>query len=289
MGFRLAAMGRLTRATVLAVAVFAVLCAAASASPRDPFQVNLGVHLSGSPGRICAMQAPTTARRCTLVESERSGSPAVPGHIVRYRLHLRRNAVTEHTTAVEVRLRVLSGPLGGGGAVGPWQSFELDGPRRQEFPVAVAFLPGDRIAVDVIVDGDGRGEAAAPIALSMGAVFERDDRVGPRLRASYSSYQDFLRTGRVEVEVHSDSKGILNPECSLLSGEAQWGLLFNRRHLNPGGWIRFSCRFYGAPLRVARKKARRGGHPLVMVHLIAYDRAGNRGALPKIYVRPFRR
>jgi hypothetical protein len=71
------------------------------------------------------------------------------------------------------------------------------------------------------------------------------------------------------VKVHSDSAGV-----------------FNRRHLNPGGWVRFTCRFYGAPLRVARKKVRRGGHPLVMVHLIAYDRAGNRGAVPKIYVRP---
>jgi hypothetical protein len=289
-------MGRITRASVLivaTVAVFAVACGSAAGQPRSPFQVNLGVSLSGSGDGVCAMQAPATVRRCTLVESERFENPEghlkVPGHIVLYRLYLRGKSATANTTGVEVRFRVPSGPLGAGGRVGPWQHLELEGPRRQEFPVAVPFLPGDRIALDVIVDGDGLGEAAAPIALGMSAVFERDDRVGPHLRVAYSPYQDFLRTGRVSVEVHSSSEGILNPECSLLSGQTQWGLLFNRRHLRPGGWVRFSCHFYGAPLRAARKKARRGGHPLVMVHLIAYDRAGNRGAEPKIYVRALRR
>lgn len=289
-GLRLLAMGRFTRVAVFAMVVFAVACASATARPRSPFQVNLGVSLSGSGPGVCAVQAPDTARRCTLAEVERFADPEegpkVPGHIVLYRLYLRSDAAMAHATAVQVRFRVLSGPHGRGGAVGPWESLDLEGPRRQEFPASVPFLPGDRIALDLIVDGDGTGEAAAPIARAVSAVFERDDRVGPRLRVRYARRQDFLNTGRVEVEVHSDSAGTLNPECSLLSGEAQWGLLFDSRRLRPGGWVRFSCHFYGAPLRVARKKVRRGGHPLVMVHPVAYDRAGNRGATPKVYIRP---
>jgi hypothetical protein len=273
---------------VLVLTALAFACGTATAWPLDPFQVALNVRLSAPAAGLCSVRPPATIRRCTLVESERSRSPKVPGHIVLYRLHLRRDVAARHATAVAVRFRVLSGPHGGGGSVGSWRELDLGGPRRQEFPVAVPFLPGDRVAVDVAVHGDGSGQAVAPIAPSVSAVFERDDRVGPRLRVRYRHHQDFLRTGRVQVEVHSDSKGVLNPECSLLSGAAQWGLLFNRRHLNPGGWVRFSCRFYGAPLRAARKKVRRGGHPLVMIHLIAYDRAGNRGAAPKIYVRPLR-
>ena len=319
-------MGRAIRLTLAATVVLAVVCAAALGQPRNRFQVNLGVYLSASNDAVCAVIPPARTRRCTLAQTDRriesvygaGEKPTVPGHIVLYRV--RRGRPTSHTTAIEVRLHSLAGPLGPGGGVGPWQDLDLEGPRLQEFPVAVPFLPGERIGIDVAVHGDGLGEATAPIAeveeegsagvaewtpllsraqrppkvhrgsiLSLNAVFERDDRVGPRLRASYSPRQDFLRTGRVSVEVHSNSEGILNPECSLLSGEAQWGLLFNRRHLRPGGWVRFTCRFYGAPLRAARKKVRRGGHPLVMVHLVAYDRAGNRGAAPKIYVRPLRR
>ena len=290
-GLRLSAMGRFMRVALFAMVVSVVACASATGAPRSPFQVDLSARLSGSGPGVCAVRAPEAARRCTLTEVERFADPEegpkAPGHIVLYRLYLRPGTAIEHTAAVRVRFRVLSGPSGGGGAVGPWQSLDLEGPRRQEFPVSVPFLPGDRIALDVIAEGDGTGDAAAPIARAMSAVFERDDKVAPRLRVRYSGRQDFLRTGRVEVEVHSDSAGTLNPECALLSGEAEWGLLFDNRRLRPGGWIRFSCHFYGAPLRVAREKVRRGGHPLVMVHPIAYDRADNRGALPKIYIRPF--
>jgi hypothetical protein len=316
-------MGRAIRVTVAAAVVLGVVCAVALAQPQNKFQMNLGVYLSASNDGVCAVIPPATVRQCTLVQADRraehlygSGErPTVPGHIVLYRL--RRGRPNSHTTAIEARFHVIAGPLGPGGAVGPWEELPLEGPRTQEFPVAVPFLPSQRIGLDVVVHGDGLGEAAAPLAaveeegnstiaewtpllsgaqrppevhrdsiLSLNAVFERDDRVGPRLRVSYSPRQDFLRTGRVTVEVHSDSAGILNPECSLLSGEAQWGLLFNNRHLRPGGWVRFTCHFYGAPLRAALKKIRRGGHPLVMVHPIAYDRAGNRGAEPKIYIRP---
>jgi hypothetical protein len=281
-------MGRFVRGVALGMAVFALACASAAASPLNRFQVNLGVGFYGPAAGSCAVQAPAVLKRCTLPSPDRRVEdadeyPTVPGHIVSFRLRL--GKPTENTTAVEVRLRVRPGPGGGGGRVGPWESLELEGPRLQEFPLAVPFGAGDRLAIDILVHGDGLGEAASPIA-SMKAVYERDDKVAPRLRVRYSPYQDFLRSGRVTVEVHSDSPGVLNPECSLLSGEAQWGLLFNDRRLNPGGWVRFTCRFYGAPLRVARKKVRRGGHPLVMVHPIAYDAAGNRGALPKLYVRP---
>jgi hypothetical protein len=281
-------MGRFVRVMVLGVAVFAVACASASANPLNRFQVNLGVGLYGPASGSCAVQAPQVLKRCTLPDPERpvryaDDYPTVPGHIVSFRLRLAKP--TEHTTAVEVRFRVRPGPLGTGGRVGPWEELELEGPRLQEFLLAVPFGEGDRLAIDVVVHGDGVGEAASPIE-SMKAVFERDDKVGPHLRYSYAPYQDFLRTARVYVRVRSDSEAKLFPECSLLSGPAQWGLLFNDRILTPGRWITFACKVYSRPLAVARKKVRRGGHPLVMVHLIAYDRAGNRTAEPKIYVRP---
>jgi hypothetical protein len=285
-------MGRTTRVTTVLVAIAAVLAVAAGSAGAQSlthFQTFIGARLAGAGEPVCALQASRTERRCTLAEEERGHraeeTPTVPGRIVSFRLHLRRGPVAEGTTSVEVRLRVVPGPLGGAGAVGPWESLELEGTQQQEFPVSVPFDPGDRFALDLLVDGDGTSEAAAPIALGMSAVFERDDKTGPRLRYTYAPDQNFLRTARVYVRVRSDTEAKLFPECSLLSGPAQWGLLFNDRLLHPGRWITFACKVYSRPLEVARKKVSRGGHPIVMVHLIAYDVAGNRTAEPKIYVR----
>jgi hypothetical protein len=277
-------MGRVTKATVVVVAVLALLAivaGSAAAQALDRFQQNLGVGFY-SQEDSCEVPAPRTLKRCTLPSSARPVEgdgkyPKVPGHIVSLRLRLAR--ATEGTTAVEVRFHAR------GGAHGPWESLELEDPRLQEFPLSVPFEPGQRIALDVIVHGDGEGEAASPI-VSMNAVFERDDQTPPHLHYTYAPYQDFLRTGRVHVRVRSDSEAKLFPECSLLSGPAQWGLLFNDRILLPGRWITFTCKVYSRPLEVARKKVSRGGHPIVMVHLIAYDRAGNKAAEPKLYVRP---
>jgi hypothetical protein len=279
-------MGRLKRAAALGVsvlAVFAIGSGTAQAKPRNPFQQNLGIGFYGLEDN-CELQAPRTVKRCTLprggarVERDDGSDkyPATPGHIVSFRVRLAKP--TEGTTAVEVRFRAR------GGAHGPWESLDLEGPGLQEFPLAVPFLPGNQVALDVIVHGDGESEAASPI-VSMNAVFERDDRTPPKLQYSYDPYQDFLHTARVYVKVRSDSEAMLFPECSLLSGPAQWGLLFNNRLLLPGRWITFACKVYSRPLAVARKKAGKGGHPIVMVHLIAYDRAGNKAAEPKIYVR----
>jgi hypothetical protein len=284
-------MGRMRRVAAVLVAVVTVLAvggASASAAGRNPFQVNLGVGFYGSGAGTCTVQAPATLKRCTLPSPDRRAEradeyPATTGHIVS--LSLRLAKPTEGTTAVEVRFRARPGPLGGGSHVGPWESLDLEGPRLQEFPLSVRFDPGDQLAIDLIVHGDGSGEATSPIE-SMSATFEREDQVAPRLHYSYAPYQDFLRTGRVHVKVRSDSEAKLFPECSLLSGPAQWGLLFNDRILSPGRWINFACKVYSRPLAVARKKVRRGGHPLVMVHLIAYDVAGNKTAEPKIYIRP---
>jgi hypothetical protein len=272
----------------LGAVVLALACGSAEAQPLNQFQVNLGVGFYGSAAGGCTVQAPGVLKRCTLPPPERrvAGAdeyPMVPGRIVSFRLRLRKP--TEATTAVEVRLRVRPGRGGIGGRVGPWESLDLEGPGLQEFPLAVPFGAGDRLAIDVIVHGDGLGEAASPI-VSMKAVYERDDKVGPHLRYSYDPHQDFLRTGRVHVRVRSDSEAKLFPECALLSGPAEWGLLYDDRLLPPGRWITFTCKVYAQPLAVAQKKVRRGGHPLVMVHLIAYDRAGNRTAEPKLYVRP---
>jgi hypothetical protein len=280
-------MGRFVRVMVLGLAAFALACGSASAQRLNRFQVNLGVGFYG-PAGDCVVQAPRVLKRCTLPPPERRVQnadeyPTVPGHLVSFRLRL--GKPTEGTTAVEVRFRVRPGPLGGAGRVGSWESLELEGPGLQEFPLALPFAPGNQLAIDVIVHGDGLGEAASPIQ-SMKAVFERDDKIAPRLHYTYAPYQDFLRTGRVHVRVRSDTEAKLFPECSLLSGPAQWGLLFNDRLLSPGRWITFTCKVYSRPLQVARKKVRRGGHPLVMVHLIAYDRAGNRAAEPKLYIRP---
>jgi hypothetical protein len=273
-------MGRLTRVLALSIAMLAIAAGPASAQRLNQFQQNLGVGFF-SQADSCELQAPRTLKRCTLPSSERpveggAKYPETPGHIVSFRLRLAKP--TEGTTAVEVRFHAR------GGASGPWESLDLEGPHLQEFPLSVPFNPGQRIALDVIVHGDGESEAASPI-LSMNAVFERDDQTPPRLHYSYAPYQDFLRTARVYVRVRSDTEAELFPECSLLSGPAQWGLLFNNRLLLPGRWITFACKVYSRPLEVARKKVRRGGHPIVMVHLIAYDRAGNKTAEPKIYVR----
>lgn len=321
-------MGRLTRAAaiwaVLATSALAALpCAGAQATERNPFAVNLGVYLSNSDTGVCAVRPPLKTRHCILTQStprtERAfgfgGSPAVPGHVVLYRL--RGGPATPHTTAVEVRFRALRGPLEPEGPTGPWQSFDLDGPRLQEFPVSVPFLPGDQIGVDVFVHGDGLGEAAAPLGqsaseagagiaewnlpiagarhlrllhrgaiLSLNAVYERDDKTPPRLRWSYSRHQDFFRTGLVSVRVRSNEAALLTPECTLHTREAVWGLEYANRHLHPGVWTNFTCEIRGAAMRAARTALVRGGHPRIGIRLVAYDRAGNKGTAPKLFVRP---
>jgi hypothetical protein len=315
-----------TVAVVAAAAVIALACAGAAGRPANPFEVKLGVYLSRADTGVCVVRPPATVRRCTVAQAdprvERAfgpgGRPKVPGHVVLFRLTP--GPPTPDTTAVEMRFRVLHGPLGPPGPTGPWQKLGLDGPRLQEFPVSVPFLPGDQIALDLVVHGDGRGEAAAPLAggsegsrsfgvsewsplpatgstgrpphvqegavLEMNAVFERDDRTPPHLRYSYDSHQDFLHTGRVRIEVRSDSDALLQPECGLLTREAEWALDYNFRHLKAGRWTGFICELESGALRAARIAERRGGHPRVMVHLIAYDKADNRGARPKIYVFP---
>lgn len=310
-------------ATVLAVAI---ACALASAHPRNPFEVRLGVYLSPADSGVCAVHPPATIRRCTLAQADPriehldgpGGRPKVPGHVVLYRLAP--GKAGPHTTAVAVRFRALPGPRGPGGPVGPWQSLGLDGPKLQEFPVSVPFLPTDQIALDVVVRGDGQGEAAAPLAdgggdssegisewtpplagsrraphfhsgaiLAMNAVFERDDQTPPHLRYAYSRHQDFLRTGLVRVNFRSDTDARLQPECALLTHRVEWGLLYRYRHLRAGHWTPFVCEFDSSALRGARRAARLGGHPRVMIHPIAYDEAGNRGATPRIYVGVLRR
>jgi hypothetical protein len=320
-------MGRLSLpAAVCAVFLATVLACAgtgAQAAPRNPFAVDLGVYLGSSDTGVCAVQAPAKTRRCTLAQStprtERDfgfdSRPHVPGHVVLYRL--RGGPATPDTTAVEVRFRALHGPLGPEGPVGPWQSFDLDGPRLQEFPVSVPFFPGDQIGVDVVVHGDGRGEAAAPLGesagetssgiaewilplrgaqhpprvqhgtiLSLNAVYERDDRTPPRLHWSYARHQDFIRTGLVSVRVRSDEAALLNPECTLHTREAVWGLEYVNRRLHPGVWTRFVCELRGGAARAAHTALVRGGHPRVGIRLVAYDRAGNKGTSPKLIVKP---
>lgn len=181
------------------------------------------------------------------------------------------------------------------------------------------FAPGDRIALDVSVRGDGLTEAAAPLAdlaaprwgiaewtppvgakrsptevrsgrmLSFNAVFERDDQAPPVLRYAYAPRQDFLRTRRVYVHVHANERGVLNPESTLVTGPVEWGLVSNRPHLHPGGWVWYVCELEPPALRAARRNLRAGGHPRVKIRLIAWDRANNRTATRRFYVVPFGR
>ncbi|HTR74355.1 MAG TPA: hypothetical protein VMH33_03735 [Solirubrobacterales bacterium] len=298
------------------------LPAAATARAHDPFRRTIGSYLGGSNTGVCAVQAPATVRRCTLAQSnpkvERYAGygryPHVRGHIVRFRLTTGRP--TPDTTSVRVRFHALAGPRGPGGPVSRWFALSLEGRRRHEFAVRVPFAPGSRIAVDVEVHGDGRGEAAAPIAaagkpvdgtyewspplgpgakpplviegrsINLNAVFERDDQTPPILHYSYAKYQDFLRTRRVYVDVRSNEFVLFNPECSLLTREAQWGLVGAIPHLRPRRTHSYFCELEPPALRAGLKAARRGGNPRVFFRLVAYDRAGNVARTKAFYVYP---
>jgi hypothetical protein len=122
--------------------------------------------------------------------------------------------------------------------------------------------------------------------LSLNAVYERGDKTPPVLRYSYAHYQDFFRTGLVTVRVRSNEAALLNPECTLHTREAVWGLEYANRHLHPGKWVNFTCEIRGAAMQAARTALVRGGHPRIGIRLIAYDRAGNKGVAPKLFIRP---
>src|ERR1700754_86364 len=202
---RLRLMGRFRR-----LIWFAALCLALSvapgsalAKPHHQGRRTLGVLLGHSTIGVCAVQAPATTRRCTVTQTDRKLEyefgygryPHVPGHIVRFRLTS--GPLTAHTTSVKVRFRALGGGRGDGPAVSRWFQLPRDGRELHEFPVQVAFPPGSRIALDLLVRGDGEGEAAAPIAdaegnLNLNAAFEKDDQTPPVLHYSYAKRQDFL-------------------------------------------------------------------------------------------------
>jgi hypothetical protein len=141
-------------------------------------------------------------------------------------------------------------------------------------------------AVVALACATAAGRPSAPFEAHLGVPLAGADRTPPHLRFRYDRHQDFLHTARIRIEVHSDSDALFAPECVLLTREAAWGLLYHYRHLRKGHWTRFACELEPGALRAAHIAARRGGHPRVAVHPIAYDKAGNRAESPKIYVFP---
>lgn len=285
---------RLIWLAVLVVGL-SIVSGAAAREPHQPFHRTLGVHLAGSVAGVCAVKAPATTRRCT-VQGERKIErvygfgvyPHIPGHIVRFRLTSGR--LSRHTESVKVRFRATGG--GGGGASGQvsrWFDLPRGGRQLREFPVHVPFPPGSRIGLDVLVTGDGSGEASAPLAgaegvLNLNAVFEQDDQAPPVLHFTYSKRQDFLRTRRVFVHVRSNEAGLLNPECSMVTHRVDWGLLFNQPHLKPNRPALFVCELEGRVVRAGRAALRAGRHPQVAIRLVAYDRAQNVTRTKTFYV-----
>jgi hypothetical protein len=298
---RLRHMSRLRRLIGFVALCLALSVAAgtAAAKPHQPFQRALGVRLGHSVIGVCPVRAPATTRRCTVTQTDRKLEyelgygryPHVPGHIVRFRLTS--GPLSQHTTSVMVRFRALGARHGDGPAVSKW--FELpDGGRElREFPVHVAFPPGSRIALDLLVRGDGEGEAAAPIAdaegnLNLNAVFEKDDQTPPVLHYSYAERQDFLHTRRIYVRVRGNERALLNPECVMTTHRVAWGLLFTQPHLRPGRPVVWVCELEGRVVRAGRKALRAGHHPRVAIRLVAYDRANNVTRTKTFYVLPTR-
>lgn len=282
---------------------FAALCLAlmvatgtAAAKPHHPFQRTLGVRFGHSVLGVCAVRAPATTRHCTVhgnrrIELENYGKyPHIPGHIVRFRLNSAR--LSSHTTGVKVRFHALGG-RGGGALVSRWFDLRRGGPQLREFPVHVPFPPGSRIGLDLVVSGDGKGEASAPLKeaegfLNLNAVFEQDDQTPPVLHFTYAKRQDFLHTRRVYVHVRSNEFVLFNPECVLETGETAWGLVGAIPHLRPGRWNTYFCWLETPPVRSGSAALRRGGHPAVRFRLVAYDRAQNVTRTKSFYVLPTR-
>lgn len=324
-------MRTIVRSTAVA-ALFALLAlpGTAAAKQHDPFDRTIGSLFGGGPTLgLCPVLPPATVRRCTLSFTDRASEedifgkfPHVPGHVVRFRLE--DGTPTADTTAVSVRFRALGGPLGPGGPASRWFALPLVNPhpkfgKLRGFPALVPFLPGDRLALDVVVHGNGRGEAAAPLAeassppentaewspplgtakgrplirtdraLQLNAVFERDDQVAPVLRWTYAPRQNFLRTRRVYVRVHGSERGQLNPEAVLVTGDTGWGLLANAPHFRPGGgWATYFCELGGPALPAARRAFRAGKDVHVRIRLRAWDPANNGVSAKTFFVRPTR-
>jgi hypothetical protein len=286
---------------VLAVLVggLTVVGGAAARKPHQPFHRALGVRLSRSVEGVCAVRAPATTRHCTVqgdAKIERvygfGRYPHVPGHIVRFRLTSGR--LSAHTTAVKVRFRAIGASGGGaGGQVSRWFDLPRGGRQLREFPVNVPFPPGSRVGLDVVVTGDGSGEATAPLAgaegvLNLNAVFEQDDQTPPVLHFTYSKRQDFLHTRRVFIHVRSDEFVLFNPECGLLAGNTEWALLGAIPHLRAGRWTTYFCELEPPAVNSGRRSLLAGHDPRVLFRLVAWDRARNVARTKAFYVRPTR-
>ncbi len=302
-----------------------ILVAGAGAERHNPFRRQIGSYLGGENTGVCPVVPPARKRICTVSEAEAHSEitfghgryPRIPGHIVGFRLHP--GLATADTRSIRVRFRVLRGLLGAGGPASSWFELPLHArgsARLQEFPANVPFVPGDRIGLDVEVRGDGHGEAAAPLAgtteqpfgiaewspplgsakrrarirsnasLSLSAVFERDDRYPPVLQSRFAHHQDFLRTGRVYMQVRSNERALLNPEAGLQVPGETWGIVHNQPHLRPHRWAWFVCELEPSALHAARTAVRRGGKTYVSIRLVAFDRAGNVARPPQLNVLP---
>jgi hypothetical protein len=292
-------MGRFSRLIGFAVLVVGLSVAggAAARKPHQPFHRTIGVRFDRSVIGVCVVRAPATTHHCTVhgdrtseLENGYGKYPHVPGHIVRFRLNSGR--LSSHTTGVKVRFRALGG-RGGGARVSRWFDLPRGGPQLREFPVHVPFRPGSRIGLDLVVSGDGRGEASAPLRdaegfLNLNAVFEQDDQTPPVLRFTYSKHQDFLHTRRVYIHVRSNEFVLFNPECGLLAGHTEWGLLGAIPHLRAGRWSAYFCELEPPAVRSGSRALLAGGDPRVLFRLVAWDRAQNVARTKAFYVRPTR-
>jgi hypothetical protein len=302
----------------LVVALALAICpAAASAGPHVPIRLRLGVYpLEGEAG-VCVVRAPARVRRCTLTQADPRVEhyagfrqfPQVPGHIVHFRVNP--GTPSPDTTSVEVRLRLLGGPLGPGGPLGAWHKLDLHRRGAQVFAADLPFEPGDQVALDVLVHGDGLGEAAAPLGvleeaprwgvaewspflaavgrdphvhagayLSLEAVDERDDQEAPHLHVTYARHQDFLRTRRVYVDVSSDEAATLETKGLVLLPAGGpydlWGYVYGPRpRLRPGIVRRISFEVSPDAVHAANLELRRGKSAYFVFRLRAFDRAGN--------------
>ncbi|HEX2265431.1 MAG TPA: hypothetical protein VHH14_04025 [Solirubrobacterales bacterium] len=336
--------GRLSLAALCLLALSAALPPGASAwwigsslvSPAD-----LG---------LCPVPAGTRKAACTHVQlrlahehkATRGLTADSPGVITRWRV--KSGPSSPGTTRVRLRLRVLRHNEPVPGARFPFVDLPLDRPGVHRFPARIPIEPGERVALDSIVVGNGSEPAAAPIAhaepgigvvgrwipplgehvgraadsyvqeaeLLLEAVYEPDrdldgfgdwtqdgcpydsrrhvpctsDRTVPRLKISFAEHQDFLRTRRAVVWIHSNELARAVVYGSLQVPRVTWGIYSDRRRVPKGGWAKFVLRVPPDARRAGRRAFENGKRVYLTVGLFATDTSGNRTRDKYLRIKP---
>lgn len=290
--------------------VLAVLVSATVSVAPASAALTIGSNLEGGGDTgACAFSGPGE-RSCTIAQQTLAApqltaangllSPHA-GIVTRWRL--RTGNPAPGTKEVQARLRVIDGEEGG--ARTPYVELPLSEPGIHSFPAHLAIEPGQGVGLDLRIEGNGLGEASAPLlreiegqalgewepqlgvgssrapertqpdrALLLSADVN-DDQQSPRTKLTYRPRQRFLGRGPVIVRVRCNERARVYASGQLELPNSTWGIYSVRKWVKRGKKVQFRLRVPRKARQAAAAAVARGNKVIAKVIVSATDPAGN--------------